>query len=130
MTSTTRPTEIATYRAGTEQLAIVTGIVRLDNCEQFKNRMLGLMHADTKTYYAHTLDVQDLDSAGLGALVGLHITCKRRGVQFVVLSPSANQMRLFEFTKLNTVLKIVAGSEAETARDRLKRPEFEIFTEG
>ena len=121
--------QIRMFRAGSEQLAIISGFVGLENCEDFKTRMLAALHVDCKTFYAYTQQVQDLDSAGLGSLVGLHITCKRRGVQFLVVAPSASQMRRFEFTKLNTVLKIMVGSEAEALRTRIEKPEFEVNLE-
>ena len=51
--------------------------------------------------------------------MGLHITARRHAVNFVLLSPSAEQMRLLETTRLIDVLAIHSGLQAAQIRSRL-----------
>jgi len=95
----------------------------MDNSQNIRDRLQLLLELASGKFYLHIGNVTELDSAGLGVLVGLHMTARKRKVDFVLVAPTAGQMRLLETTRLTSILSILSGLEAETLRQRLARPD-------
>lgn len=119
-------TQLKFYRHGVDVFVTLTGPLRMHNSEEIKLRILKYMDAPCERLYIHLGRVTELDSAGLGVLVGLHMTARKKNIAFKLLSPAAFQMTLFTTTRLNQVITIVSGIEAEQLRERLEREEFAI----
>jgi anti-anti-sigma factor len=110
------------YRDAGNMLVKLGGSMRLPNCDAIKSALIPLMEAPSpETYYLHLGALSELDSAGLGVLVGLHMTARNRKVQLRILSPTAFIAKLFESTKLNAVLTIMTGVEAEGIRAQMEQ---------
>jgi anti-anti-sigma factor len=108
------------YQSGNEMLAVLAGSLRMDNSEALKTELLERIEPPVEKMYVNLTGLREVDSAGLGVLVGLHMTARKKKVALTLLSPTADQMRLFECTRLTTILSIVGGLEAETIRQRLE----------
>lgn len=107
------------HRSGDELLVMMSGVLRLSNGESTKNRLLELLDGTIQHLYINLAGVTEIDSAGLGVLVGLHMTSRTKKVNCRYLSPSPFQMRLFETTRITSIFSILTGIEAETIKQRL-----------
>jgi anti-anti-sigma factor len=119
-----RQCQLTAYRKDGELLVKCSGWLRLDNSEEVKSQVQILMGDAVEKLYLHVGELHELDSAGLGVLIGLHMTARKNKIAFQLLAPSANQMRLLETTRLTSILTILSGLEAETVRQRLEKPEL------
>lgn len=52
--------------------------------------------------------VPQMDSSGLGLLVSHHISCRGKGIRVIVVGASPNVKQLFKFTKVDSILTLVA----------------------
>lgn len=120
---------VTVYEHEDELLIVADGGLRLANGEAVKNYLIALMkdRAVNRLIF-HVGGLRELDSAGLGVLVGVHMTARKHEVDFMLINPTPYQMKLFETTRLNSILKIEYGVEAEQIRNRLQKPEYEIET--
>lgn len=112
------------YRNGDKTMVRLIGHLRMLNSETVRGWIQEQMQQEGQQLYLDMSQMSDVDSAGLGVLVGLHMTARSRKVGFYLIAPLANHLRLFEVTRLNMVLSIVTGAEAEQIRTQLIRPEF------
>lgn len=117
---------LTVYRNDSFILAALSGNLRLHNCEEVKQRVINLLTEDVRNFYLHLGQLKELDSVGLGVLVGLHTTARKRKCDFSLLSPTTFQVKLFEATRLNTIFSVISGVEAETLWLRLARDENRI----
>ena len=68
----------------------------------------------------------EIDSAGLGVIVGLHMTSRKNKQTLRILAPTSHQMYLFETTRLNKLLTIVGGGAAHQIRLGLEQPQLAV----
>jgi anti-anti-sigma factor len=120
------PCTLAVYRDGNDLLVSASGSLVLATSENIKSRMHALMNGYVGALYFCIRELRDLDSAGLGLLVGLHMTSRKAKINFSLMSPNADHMHLLTATKLTSILSIVSGIEAETLRQRMERPDLAV----
>jgi anti-anti-sigma factor len=114
---------VSIYRNGPEILAVLAGALRMQNGDLVKQKMLDLMVEGVQNIYLHLSRLMEVDSAGLGVLVGLHITSRKRKINFALVAPTNFQMKLFETTRLNSVFSLIDGIEAVDIWNKLARDE-------
>lgn len=114
---------IKAYKSENTCMAEMAGVLKLHNCSAVKNRVLALLQNSGQAFYLHMGQVSEVDSAGLGVLVGLHMTARKNKIDFHVMSPNSHQMKMLDATRLSSVLSIVGGVKSEEIWGRLARPE-------
>jgi anti-anti-sigma factor len=92
------------------QLVAVSGDVDLKTARQFRDAIQDAAEDGKPRLIVDLSDVPFMDSSGLAALIGAHKTLRSR-VKVVVVCPP-NLQRIFEVTRLNTVVPVV-GTLAE-----------------
>lgn len=117
---------IKAYQDHAAILVELAGVLKLQNCEAAKHQILALLRQENQRFYLHLGQLTEIDSAGLGVLVGLHMTARKSKVDFHLLSPTVYQTRLLETTRLSSILSIYNGIQAEEITARLGRPELKI----
>jgi anti-anti-sigma factor len=114
--------QVKIYRKDQALLLLFSGMMRLPNCNDVTSIVMPLLKEDAlASIYLDLGNLTELDSAGLGVLVGLHMTTRNRKVQLTMLSPTAYISKLFESTKLTTIFAILTGLEAETLRTEIAK---------
>jgi anti-anti-sigma factor len=103
---------------------VLGGALRLQNSNWVREQIAGLMDLEPQTLYLHLGRLLEVDSSGLGLLVGLHMTARKRKIEFILLAPTDQQIKLFEATRLNAVFNLQTGTPAANAWERLVRDEF------
>jgi anti-anti-sigma factor len=114
------------YQLDAELLVKCEGWLRLHNVEIVKTQVLTLLQRPIGKFYLHVAGLHEIDSAGLGVIVGLHVTMRKQKVEFFLLCPTGHQMRLLETTRLTSFLKVMTGLEAEMTCQRLEKPEQRV----
>lgn len=125
---TTSPMQctLAAFRKEATALVDMAGSLRLHQTEQIRQSVAALMTEGTEKVYIYLGRLFDMDSAGLGMLVGLHMTARKKKIEMWLVSPTDYQMRLLEATKLTAVLNLVSGPQGEALRADLAREELRI----
>ena len=100
-----------------------SGMMCLQTCDAIKSRVLEFVQPEVATLFLDLSALTDVDSAGLGVLVGLHMTSRKQSISLVVLSPNPFQMKLMDSTRLSSVLTIESGVQAVKAHERLEKLE-------
>jgi anti-anti-sigma factor len=114
------------YRSPDSLYLRIGGRFVLDDCISFKESMAPLMAAKVAMCAIDLSATEFIDSAGLGALVGMKVKASQDGFRLVLVSPSGPIGDILTVSKLSNIFDIVTGLEAETLRAAIARPEYRI----
>ena len=114
------------YRHDNRWLVNFEGALRLQTCDAVNALLMPIMKEPEITLYLNMAQMRELDSAGLGLLVGTHSTTRAKKQKFCLLDPAPLQVKLLHSSRLDSILSIMQGPEAETIRKELERPEYLI----
>jgi anti-anti-sigma factor len=118
--------KVTCYRHEEDLLVVPEGRLRLENCEALKTLLRGALLLRPVRLALLMSRLTEIDSAGLGVLVGLHMTSRKNKCELLLLSPTAQHVNLLKMTRLDQVIRIVGGIEAEDLRRHIEKPEHEI----
>jgi len=118
--------EIEIYRANNNLYIDVSGRVVLDVCDQFKGAAIPLIDKGINQVYVDLNNVDFIDSAGLGVLVGLKMTSNKNKARLVLVSPSAGVGDILHVSKLDSIFDIITGNEADVLKQSLALSEYLI----
>lgn len=118
--------DINIYRTNNNLYIDIQGRVVLDYCEQLKNAAISLIDKGINQVYVDLSNVDFIDSAGLGVLVGLKMTANKNKARVVLISPSNSVSDILFVSKLHSIFDILTGSEAELLRRTLVVKEYLI----
>jgi anti-anti-sigma factor len=122
--------EIDAYRKGHETLVVLRGRLVLTQCPDAKNRLNALFTHEVDRFYLLMRDLDFLDSAGLGVLVGLKMSANKHQTSLAILSPPPRIADIFRVSKLDTILDVREGAEAEIVRASIERDEYCLWRDG
>src|SRR5690606_4709866 len=75
--------------------------------------------------YLDLSKVDFIDSAGLGALVGIKVSANKHRAKLAIISPSRGVSDILTVSKLDSIFEIVTGGDAEQIVARIAKPETE-----
>ncbi|MCX7046969.1 MAG: STAS domain-containing protein [Candidatus Sumerlaeota bacterium] len=101
----------------------ISGRIVLDECEVFKSAVYPLFQRKVSQIAIDLENAQFIDSAGLGALVGMKTRASQANARFVLVNPAQPIMEILNISKLSTIFQILTGLEATTLRVANARPE-------
>jgi tetratricopeptide (TPR) repeat protein len=70
-------------------------------------------------------EVEFIDSAGIGVLVGIKVSSKKHGADLSLVAPSRAVNDILVVTKLDAIFTLVTGPEARELIQNLSQPQFE-----
>lgn len=117
------------YQSGLNLMVILNGRLVLENCESVRTRLHGLLNPKVDKYYLYMGNLEYVDSAGWGTMVGLKMAANRNRTKLCFLAPTDRIMDIFRISKLDSIFEIKRGPEAEAVRSSLELPEFVIWRE-
>lgn len=124
-----REFELEVYRKGREMLFVLRGRLVLQYCQEAKHRLNALFTPQVDQVYLYLGDLQFLDSAGLGVLVGLKMNANKNRTRLSFLSPPSRIEDIFRVSKLDTIFEISGGAEADLIHAALCKEEHCVFSD-
>lgn len=115
--------DILIYQKEDKLLVQLVGRVVLDECDRLKGSVLNRIVPGVARVALDLSRVEFIDSAGLGALVGMKVTSNKSRSALSLLSPSKNVTDILIVSKLDSIFEIVTGKEAEALISAMARPE-------
>lgn len=99
------------------------GRIVLDDCERLRNASINAIAPGIERVFVDLSQVDYVDSAGLGLLVGLKMTAKKNNARIILLQPSRAVADILYISKLDGIFEILSGAEAMAVKSRLAIPE-------
>ena len=104
---------IQSRRKNDEILIELAGELGVASCEEARTQLQQSVHEDITRVYLHVEKLEYLDSAGLGILMGVHVTCRKRNQKLMLLAPHVNLGRMLKMCRLDQVLDICDREAAQ-----------------
>ena len=124
-----REFEIDAFHKGRELLLILRGRLVLKYCPDIKSRFNNLFNPQVDLMYMLLGDLEFLDSAGLGVLVGFKMAASKNRTRLVFLSPPPRVEDIFRISKLDTILEVLKGAEADVICASFRKDEFLLWSD-
>lgn len=118
--------EVSIYRANNNLYIDISGRIILDICDNLKNAVIPLIDKGINQVYVDLAEVDFIDSAGLGILVGMKMTTNKNKARLVLVSPSPGVSDILIISKLHDIFDIITGSEADVLRNSMASQEYMI----
>ena len=116
--------EISLFKKDDKLLLRVRGRFILDECDLFKDKSQSLLSENASHVYVDMKEVEFIDSAGLGSLVGFKMNANKHKIRLVLLSPSKTVNDILYVSKLDSIFDVISGSEADLLKASLCQEEF------
>lgn len=117
--------DIRIFEATGNLLVKIRGRVVLDECDRLKSTVYPMIHQGVSQVNLELSAVDFIDSAGLGALVGVKVWAKKYRCRLALLSPSRGVSDILMVSKLDSIFDIITGQDAEELVKALSHPQFE-----
>ncbi|MGI8905604.1 MAG: anti-sigma factor antagonist [Candidatus Sumerlaeaceae bacterium] len=96
------------------------GRIVLEDCERLRSASIAAVsRGGVERVYVDLSQVEYIDSAGLGLLVGLKMTAKKSSARIILLAPSRTVADILYISKLEGIFEILSGAEASAVKSRL-----------
>ena len=120
---------IDAYQSGIELLVVLRGRLVLETSDAARKRLHALLGPNVDQYHLYIGELDYVDSAGWGTMVGLKMAANRNRTRLDFLAPNERVMDVLQISKLDSIFDIKSGAEAETIRSKLEKHEFALWRE-
>jgi anti-sigma B factor antagonist len=117
--------EIKIYESSGKVLIRLRGRIVLDECDRLKSTIIPLVTPSITAINLDLSEVDFVDSAGLGALVGIKVSSNKHRARLALINPSRNVSDILMVSKLDSIFDIVTGADAEELIRSLAQPQYE-----
>lgn len=117
--------DIKIYEASGKVLVRLKGRIVLDECDRLKSTITTVINPEVTNLNLDLSGVDFIDSAGLGALVGVKVTSNKHRTRLALINPSRGVSDILMVSKLDSIFDILTGSEAEELLRSLAQPQYE-----
>lgn len=120
--------EITVYQNAGAALVRLKGRVVLDECDRLKSSVVPLISPQLAQINLDLSEVEFIDSAGLGALVGIKVSSNKHRTRLALLNPSRAVSDILMVSKLDSIFDILTGPEASAVIQGLALPHYQRTT--
>jgi len=114
------------YRNGDALFVQVHGRVVLDEVDRLKSSILPHIQPGVTRVAIDMANVEFIDSAGLGVLVGLKMNANKAKARLSIVSPSQGVADILYVSKLDGIFEVLTGTPAEVMRAEMCLPELRV----
>jgi anti-anti-sigma factor len=108
------------FQTPTEVYIAFKGRIVLEDCERLRSACIpSISRPGVERVYVDLSQVEYIDSAGLGLLVGLKMTAKKSSARIILLAPSRTVADILYISKLEGIFDILSGAEAMAVKSRM-----------
>ncbi len=101
----------------------------LNQCRQLKDTVIGRLNPSLKNIFIHLKEVDFIDSAGLGLLVGIKMSANKYNAQTYLVAPKNEVKTLFSVAKLDMIFKILKTEDEMPDKSLLKKAHAKLEDE-
>jgi anti-sigma B factor antagonist len=106
-------------QSGAATILFIKGVIKLsESGKQLSDRLKTLLDTGAQTVLIDLSEVDEVDSTGLGELVGYLQLFSKKGRHLAVVKPTAKVQRLFEFMNLHKVMTIYGDMNEALAGEK------------
>lgn len=105
------------------------GRLMLNQCRQLKDTVINRLNPTIQNIYIHLKEVDFIDSAGLGLLVGIKMSANKFNAQTYLVAPKSEVKTLFSVAKLDMIFKIVDKEEHITNKELFSKARVKLENE-
>ncbi|MCC6546738.1 anti-sigma factor antagonist [Candidatus Sumerlaeota bacterium] len=116
--------ELKFYEANGNLLVKLRGRVVLDECDRMKSTIVPAIGPGVSQINLDLSDVDFIDSAGLGALVGIKVSANKHRARIALINPSRGVSDILMVSKLDSIFDIITGSDADALLRQVAQPQF------
>lgn len=84
----------------------ISGEIDVSNCSEFKSIVLEHVNDTNEDMVMNFENLQYIDSAGLGIVVGIYKRLKEKDAKLIISGCGNNIRKLFTITKLDTLIEV------------------------
>ena len=106
-------------QSGAATILFIKGVIKLsESGKQLSDRLKTLLDTGAQTVLIDLSEVDEVDSTGLGELVGYLQLFSKKGRRLAIVKPTAKVQRLFEFMNLHKVMPIYGDMNEALAGEK------------
>jgi anti-sigma B factor antagonist len=106
-------------QSGAATILFIKGVIKLsESGKQLSDRLKTLLDTGVQTVLIDLSEVDEVDSTGLGELVGYLQLFSKKGRRLAIVKPTAKVQRLFEFMNLHKVMPIYGDMNEALAGEK------------
>lgn len=117
--------QIRIYEATGNLLVRLAGRIVLDECDRLKSTIVPAISGSVSQVNLDMSGVEFIDSAGLGALVGIKVSANKQRAKLTLVTPSRGVSDILMVSKLDSIFDVMTGADAEALVKTLAQPQFE-----
>lgn len=110
------------YQDGTDLLVSMKGRIVLEDLTMLKQNILPRITRGIENVYIDLKQIDYVDSAGLGLLIGFKMQSKSHGANISLMDPNKNVAEVLSISRIDGIFEIISGRDALEVRDRLASP--------
>ncbi len=114
--------EMRLFEASGNILVRLKGRIVLDECDRLKSAIGSSMNPQTSQVNIDLSEVDFIDSAGLGALVGIKISANKHRARLTLINPSRGVSDILMVSKLDSIFEIITGTDADQLIQEVAKP--------
>jgi anti-anti-sigma factor len=108
------------FQTTSEAYIAFRGRIVLEDCERLRAAAVAaISRPGVDRAYVDLSQVDYIDSAGLGLLVGLKMTAKKSNARIILLAPTRTVADILYISKLEGIFEILTGAEATAVKSRI-----------
>jgi anti-sigma B factor antagonist len=116
--------DIRLYQNKDKMLVQLSGRVVLDECDRLKAAIVPRIAPPVSQVILDLGRVEFIDSAGLGALVGMKVSSNKNRARLSLASPSKSVSDILLVSKLDSIFEVLKGNDATNLIGSLAKSEF------
>ena len=121
--------ELDVYRNQDRVLAALRGRLTLASVAEMRERLLQLVEPTVTQMYLGLGALEYLDSSGLGMLIAIKMSATRTCTSLAFLAPPPRVMDVLRISKLDGILEIIGGAEADAINESLRKAEYLVSSD-
>lgn len=107
------------FQEGTELLVAMKGRIVLEDLTVLKQNILPRITRAVDSVYIDLKQIDYVDSAGLGLLIGFKMQSKSHGASISLMDPNKSVSEVLAISRIDGIFEILKGKDAAEIRDRL-----------
>jgi anti-anti-sigma factor len=112
------------YEAAGNLLVKLKGRIVLDECDRLKSTIVPSIAPGVTQINLDLSEVDFIDSAGLGALVGIKVSANKHRARLALINPSRGVSDILMVSKLDSIFDIITGTDADALLKQVAQPQF------